>query len=259
MKRLLGFALLVSVANVYAADTVKSKTIKKKICAEVESDLEYDYDIKTFDYKKCMASTFKASNIVYSQEYKTVAMMDVNFNFSYKKYVISGFSQAYRTFTVNGDGNIKKSWGTRATYIKLNDNRDLTTILDALFDYDSDSVDVHNGDVGYTKVDSSTVTEAQIVKSLEESLENYGDPDADSEYDFCQYETTTSKKSTIEGLYQHSEDAYDLIKKLDKEGKILHAISRDFVDGASEYCSHYYYEILTTEGIQIYFYFDFTT
>ena len=58
-----------------------------------------------------MASTFKASNIVYSQEYKTVAMMDVNFNFSYKKYVISGFSQAYRTFTVNGDGNIKKLIG----------------------------------------------------------------------------------------------------------------------------------------------------
>lgn len=257
MKQLLGLALLVGVANTYAADTVKSKTIKKKICSEVESDLEYDHDIKTFDYKKCMAGQFDASNIVYSQEYSTVTLMDVNFEFKYEKYEISGFSQAYRTFTVNSDGNLKKSWGTRATYIKLKDNRDLITILDTLFD--NDSIDVHNGDYGYTKVDSSKVTEAQIVKNLEESLENWGNPDTDSEYDFCQYETTTNKKYTIEGLDQHSDDAYELIKKLDKEGKILHAISRDFVDGASEYCSHYYYEILTSEGVQIYFYFDFTT
>lgn len=236
------------------AETLKSKTVKELICSRAES---YVWDTTNIDEKRCIKeASFKVTSKTYNPQIKKYSRLEVNYSYTENKVEVKGSTTAIRVIRFTEEGELITRWSLENFKAQIDDNRNYEDVFNEIFD--NDGINVHNGDAGILKVKPGH-TEADLVKSLEESLENYGDPDTDSEYDFCSYYTVTGSEDVIDYMKDHSSDLAELLKNMEKKGQIKGAAYRGYDDGASEYCSYYYFEILTNDNKVIYVNFDFTT
>lgn len=246
MKSLL-LILIASVATSNAAP-LKSKTVKELICSRLES---YAYDETNIDEADCTKKAkFDVTSTQYNPQIGSVSVMKVNFKYDYKKFKFSGKVEVFRTVNFDSNGEMVLGWNSRNFKAETVDNRSYVDVFNELFD--NDDVNVHNGDAGIITAKPGT-TEADLVKSLEESLgpENHGDS--------CEFSTVTGIDDVNYYMKDYSDDLYKLFKNMEKKGQIKAAAFRGFEDGESEYCSYYYFQILTNDGKIIYIDFDFTT
>lgn len=248
MKSILLAILFISGAQANAAP-LKSKTVKELICSDLEA-YAYD-DFTNIDVTDCKAKTdFKVTSTQFNPQLGTISNMTVTFNYNYKKFKFSGKVEAFRTVKFDSTGDMVLGWNTRNFKATTVDGRSYVDVFNELFD--NDDVDIHNGDAGIINTSAST-TEADLINSLEESLgsDNHGDE--------CQFYTVTGFDDVNDYMKEHSYEVYKLLKNMEKKGQIKAAAYRGFDDGPSEYCSYYYFQILTKDNKIIYLDFDFTT
>lgn len=255
--KLIGFSalLIATTLNVQAAKPLKSKTIKGLVCSDLEAKV-YD-DLTNIDEKRCVKEgKFSVTGSTFDESLGTTAVLNISFSYEEKNILMEGTANAVRVVRFLSNGQRKLSWNTTEMKVRVSDNRSYEQIFNALFD--NDEVNTHNGDAGINSVDSR-YTLKKMVQELEESLENYGDPQTDREYDYCVYFTETDTNSVIEYMGDYSSDLETLLLQMKKKGQIKGAAFRGYEDGASEYCSNFYFRILTNDGKVIYVDFDFTT
>lgn len=236
------------------ASPLKSVDVKELICSRVES---FVWDTTDINEKQCVKSaTFNVTDKTYNPQIRKYSRLKVSFSYQENKVEVSGTVNAVRIIRFSETGELLTRWSLEDFKAELNDKRNYEDVFNEIFD--NDGINVHNGDAGIYKVKPEH-TEADLVKSLEESLENYGNPDTDREYDFCSYYNVTGAEDVIDYMKDHSSDLADLLKNMQEKGQIKGAAYRGFDEGASEYCYHYYFEILTNDNKVIYVNFDFTT
>ena len=255
MKSMIFASLCALVAGVsLEASPLKSKTVKELICSRAEA---HAWGTTNIDEDKCVkGATFKVTGKTYNPQIKKYSRLKVKFSYEENKVEVSGSATAVRVIRFTETGKLITRWSLEDFKATIDDNRNYEDVFNQLFD--DEDINIHNGDAGILKVKPG-FTEADLVKSLEESLENYGDPQTDSEYDFCSYYTVTGAKDVIEYMDDYSNDLAALFETMNKKGQIKGAAYRGYDDGASEYCSNYYFEVLTNDNKVIYVYFDFTT
>ncbi len=242
-------ASLALFSGLMQAEELLSKTIKSGICSDAGYILKDEYHFEDFNDKACQAGGFNVTEKLYDQATSELTMMKINFGFSQKNLDVNGDAVAVRTYKIDGAGQITKSWAVRSTTLEVNDERSYASIINQMFDND---FNFGNGDGGVSQV-SPTMTEAEIIKDIEEAL-----VDSDED-DGCKYATTTEKKWALNDLDYQSEELADYIRGLDKAGKVKAVVSRTYDEGESEYCSYYYFRILLQDGTYIYLDLDFTT
>jgi len=253
MKQVVLMTMILSL-SAFGAKSLKSKEVKGRICSELES-FAYD-DYTKIDVAKCVkVGKFKVTKSTFNQQINKVSNLLVSFEYEENNIEFAGTIEAFRIVSFLENGSMSVRWSTRKMKVEVNDKRNWVNVFNELLD--NDEINIHNGDADVRKV-LKTHTEADLVKSLEESLENLGDPEG-SEYDFCLYETETGFDSVNYYMKDHSPALARLLKDLEKKGLIKGAAYRGYSDGASEYCSHYYFEILTKDNKVLYVDFDFTT
>ena len=243
------FAGLALFSGLVQAEELGSKTIKTKICFEASDILSDDYRFNQFDQKKCEAGNFEVTEKLYDQTTSELTVLKIKFEFSQKELEVAGKAVAVRTFNVDGNGQITKSWSVRSTNLNAADDRSYASIINQMFDED---FNFGNGDGGVSQV-SSSMTLVEVVKDIEQDLPN--DEDADG----CKYVTTSETKYAINDLSYQADDLGEYIKKLNKQGKVKAVVSRMYDEGGSEYCSNFYFRILLEDGTYIYLDLDFTT
>lgn len=108
----------------------------------------------------------------------------------------------------------------------------------------SEDAMVHNGDVRIERFNPKKFNSDKEYTKLEKDL-----PDEGS----CQYANFDYAFEEI------TEEVERIERKLKQKGIFFKRISRTYEDGESEYCSHFYYYIYTTDGFILKLYYDYTT
>jgi|GEM_PF-2384769 len=239
-----------------AEETLKSKDVKKSLCSDLEVRA-YDEFEMNFDEASCLWSgDFTIVEKTYNPNIRNYSNLLLKFTVKQSNIIFSGKAEAFRIIRFNSKGEMVLTWNTRNLKLKIKDKRAWQTIFNQILD--DSGIDIHNGDAGISKVGSHFGL-AEIKADLLKSLPGYGNPETDSEYDFCSYSTEEGLDSVLYNLKYHGGGFKDFLIFLKKQGQIKEAVYRGHDDGASEYCSHYFYRILTNDNHLIYVDIDLTT
>jgi hypothetical protein len=243
MKFLILIALMS--ASAFATEPLKSEKLKQKICSGMSYEVE-DVNDNFYDVQEtCMKGSFNVVNKQYNEALKTVLYLKVEVAFAASEYAVTGTAELFKNITATASGQIKTSWKYQISDFDLEDKRGMEGILEDLLDWEN--VNYHNGDGGFSK---KTISYQEALKNLNSDLEESED---------CQYYTVEDSRSALYHLQDHSEEVYEFIKGQIKKDNIEYILHRGFDDGESEYCSYYYFSIMTKDGYFIYLDFDFTT
>lgn len=241
--------------NVHAAKPLKSSSIRKLLCSDLEAKVYSE--LTQIDEKKCAKEgKFYVTGTTFDQTLGTTSVLNISFTYEENNIVMKGTASAVRVVRYLANGERKLSWNTVDLKVQTTDGRGYEDLFNQIFD--SGDINTHNGDAGIYNV-APEYSFTEMVKDLESSLENYGNPETDREYDFCLYSTSTDTDSVIEYMGDYSSELETLLQQMKKKGQIKGAAFRGYEDGASEYCSNYYFRVLTIDGKVIYVDFDFTT
>lgn len=247
MKSLVFASLVLVCANSFASE-LYSKGGKKEICSSAKYRLQQDFRVYQFDEKKCLEGDFEVTKTLNDAASGELTILNVKYSFSQPMLQVSGTATLIRNFKVDSDGQIKKSWYVGNNDLNLNDQRNFSTVFNQLLD----ELSFGNGD-GYVKNVGTSFTRADAIKEIENALQD------SEEEDGCRYSTTTSDSWALSDLDRHADDLTDFVKELKKQGKVKAVIARQFEEGESEYCSHYYFRILLNDGTYVILDLDFTT
>ena len=235
-----------------ADNTLRSKAIKESVCQAIE--YKVDSEITAFSTTQCLAGKFLIARSITDSRTNTVTMMDINFTVAMAPYEIAGTARVSALLRPDNTGRMVQSWVTQTTTAKVTVTGDIMVSFKALFANDRyDLFSTHNGDYSLDTLPGYTVAKAK--KALAESLSN--DPDSS-----CRYETYEGVDSVVGDLLKEegtNDDVSTLLAQLQKNKKIKGAVSRVYEDGESEYCSHFYYTIIFTDGSVLFVNYDRTT
>jgi hypothetical protein len=235
-----------------ADNTLRSKAIKESVCVAIENKV--DLEVPSFSSTQCLAGKFLIARTITDPRTNTVTMMDINFTVTMAPYEIAGTTRVAALLRPDTTGRMVQSWLTQNTTAKVTVTGDIMASLKALFAADRyDLFSTHNGDYSLDTLPGYTVAKAK--KALAESLSN--DPDSS-----CKYSTYEGVESVVGDLLKEdgtNEDVSTLLTQLMKNKKIKGAVTRGYEDGESEYCSHYYYTIIFTDGSVLFVNYDRTT
>jgi hypothetical protein len=248
-KLLAAMTLSVVSFSALANNTLRSAAIKKSICDSVE--YKVDDQVPAFSTTKCLGGTFNITRSVRDPRTNTVTIMDVSFNLAMNPYTITGNARLNALLRPDETGRMVQTWAVQNTQASVVVSGDIMTSLNALFAQDGEPLfDIGNGDYTYEKIPGYTLARAK--KDLEERLEN----------DSCEYETSVGTDYVLEALSDYDRSAPEvmvLLEQASKSKKIKGAVAREYSDGESEYCSHYYYTIIFTDGTVLAINIDQTT
>lgn len=249
---LLAVSLSLTSLSALADNTLRSKAIKESVCSAIE--FKVDSEVPSFSTTLCLAGKFTIARTISDPRTNTVTMMDINFTVAMAPYEITGTARTSALLRPDASGRMIQSWVTQNTTAKVSVTGDIMASLKALFAADRyDLFSTHNGD--YSLVAMPGLTVAKAKKDLAESLSN--DPESD-----CKYATYEGVDSVVGDLLKEdgtNEDVATLIEQAAKNKKIKGAVTRGYEDGESEYCSHYYYTIIFTDGSVLFVNYDRTT
>lgn len=233
----------------FAAQELKSKDIKNKICARLQQELTLRDDTIVFEAKKCQASVM---NIVSSQRdprLNEVTMMTIQYNFDLKDLNVSGPSVVVTTFTPGLNGELTKSWSVRSVQPTLSDKRNVIEMIKE--EVQVGDYNMGNGNLTIANKPGFGLREAR--KELTQMLENGS----------CKYETYSGIDSSFSDWAfkenVRSSKLGTLLQMANKQGKLKAAVHRIYADGESEYCSHYYYIFIFNDSTVLYILIDQTT
>jgi hypothetical protein len=249
MYQYFSIGLLLFSSLCFAAQELKSKDIKNKICTRLEQEVTLRDETVVFETKKCQAS---AMNIIASQRdprLNEVTMMTIQYNFDLKDLNVSGQSIVITTFTPGLNGELTKTWSVRSVQSTLSDKRNVIEMIKE--EVQVGDYNMGNGNMSVESKPGFGLREAR--KELTQMLENGS----------CKYETYSGIDSTFsdwafkENL--RSTKLGTLLQMANKQGKLKAAVHRIYADGESEYCSHYYYIFIFTDSTVLYILIDQTT
>lgn len=251
-KLALAITLSLTSLAALADNTLRSKAIKESVCTAIE--YKVDSEVHSFSTTQCLAGKFLIARTITDPRTNTVTLMDINFTVAMAPYEIAGTARVSALLRPDANGRLVQSWVTQNTTAKVTITGDIMAALKALFTADRyDLFSTHNGDYSLSTMPGYTVAKAK--KDLAESLSN--DPDSS-----CRYETYEGTDSVVGDLLREdgtNEDVTTLLEQALKTKKIKGAVSRSYEDGESEYCSHYYYTIIFTDGSVLFVNYDRTT
>lgn len=235
----------------FAKEELRSKELRKDVCEAIQFEL--DDEDKYFwsgdlPLDECVKGRFTITDSKFDERLNVVTLMTVEFATEAAPFKPTGEAELVRTFSIGKDGKSQSSWGVRELTLLPNDTRGPKEIVEYL--REEDLLDVHNGDAG---VESGKLkSQKQVASQLEKWLEN--DPESS-----CVYSTDTSTEWVMHSLKTYSPALLTYILRLQESGQLAHVTSREYSDGESESCSHYYFEIYLKDGTRIYFHGDYTT
>lgn len=249
MSRYLAFALMLSSSMSFAAQELKSKDIKTKICSRLDQELEQRDETIKFDSALCLASRMTIVSSQRDSRLNEVTMMTIDYKVDLKELRVSGNAVVVTTFTPGVSGELTKTWSVRSIQSNLSDNRDVIAMIKeevSVGDYN-----MGNGDLSVATKPGFGLREAR--KELTQMLESGS----------CKYETYSGIDSTMsDWAYRElvrSTKLGTLIQMANQQGKLKAAVHRIYSEGESEYCSHYYYIFIFTDSTVLYLLIDQTT
>lgn len=249
---LMAMSLSLASMSALADNTLRSKAIKENVCTSIE--LRVDSEVHSFSTTQCVAGKFLITRTVKDPRTNTVTLMDVSFDIPMAPYAITGTARVSALLRPDATGRLVQTWVTQNTTAKVSVTGDVMVALRALFAGDRyDLFSTHNGDYSLSTIPGYTVAKAK--KDLAKTLSN--DPDSS-----CRYSTYEGVESVVGDLLREDgtdEEVSTLLEQAMKNKKIKGAVTRGYEDGESEYCSHYYYTIIFTDGSVLSVNYDRTT
>ena len=233
---------------------LRSKPLRNLICEEIRHEFEdqageYLY-FGRLNQKDCAAGKFTVTKSVYDDTLKTTTLLDVAFETAFSNFVIKGTSRIGLNISVDRQGLISKSWKILESNVAVEDSRSVSEVLQDYFKFEK--LDFHNGSYSLDPAVAGLTTK-DLVSDLERMLEDGEEPDS------CRYVNEESPKSALWYLKEYAPELAAYLEPKLKTGEILLAVSRTYDAGESEYCSHYFFEIVTKDGLRVSLQFDFTT
>lgn len=252
LKISLALGLLIS-TTIYADNTLRSEPLKKSICSNVESDLYRYDDAISFDLNSCTKGSFVIAGSTRDPRTNIVTLMKINYSFKLGQIAVTGNAQLAASSMPDNNGRMTTTWTVRSTQSSFKDPRDIVQMIREELDLasDNDRIDMHNGDFDIASRPGFGLREAR--RNLSQALENGS----------CKYETTSGIDYVLGDFYLNEgigrSKLPDLLRRAKAQKKIKAAVMREYEDGESEYCSHYYYYIIFTDGTVLNFNMDLTT
>ncbi len=260
--RLLSFVLLLSASGLcvpaFSLTELNSSRLRGYICDEINHEIKYQDEYFYYgdlDKKSCLKGSFLITDAVFDKTLNKTTLMKVSFQTEAKPFKLEGSIDIFLSIEIGKDGKSKQKWLVRNLDLEAIDQRPSAEVIEGMIQ--QDQIDVGNGDFGAKKV-SAIPSEKDILADLEKALEDHGDS-SDSEYSFCRYTNDTTAEYVIRSLKEHSEILALFVEKQKKAGKLVRSVMRGYDDGASEYCSHYYFEFYLEDGTHIWINIDQTT
>ncbi len=247
-------ASLPELSSASATQPLRSAPLKRLICEEIRYKFEDQAEKHLFfgrlSQKDCVAGRFVVTKSVYDNALKTTTLLEVEFETGFGKFAIAGNAKLGLAITADRQGLISKSWKVLESGVAIEDSRAVSDVLKDYFEFEK--VDFHNGSFSLDPA-AKGLTSKDLVFDLEQMLEDGEAPDS------CRYLNEESPTGAIEYLKEYAPDLAAYLEAKLAAGEIALAVSRTYDSGESEYCSHYFFEIVTKDGLRVSLQFDFTT